>query len=146
MTEHSASVFVFFFLAEYASIVLMCILISILFLGGYLLVDISPLLTYLGYLVEYVELYLDSVLEIFFQKYYYFTLGISEYRAYIEDVLFRVLVFYFGVFLYLIYIILFVIYDVSSIIMELVSIPDPEGYMYGYSLGFKTSMLIFIFI
>jgi NADH-ubiquinone oxidoreductase chain 1 len=37
MTEHAAVVFVFFFLAEYASIVLMCIFTSILFLGGYLL-------------------------------------------------------------------------------------------------------------
>jgi NADH-ubiquinone oxidoreductase chain 1 len=36
MTEHSASIFVFFFLAEYASIILICILNSILFLGGYL--------------------------------------------------------------------------------------------------------------
>jgi NADH-ubiquinone oxidoreductase chain 1 len=36
MTEHSASIFVFFFLAEYASIVLICVLNSILFLGGYL--------------------------------------------------------------------------------------------------------------
>lgn len=36
MTEHSAVIFVFFFLAEYASIVLICILTSILFLGGYL--------------------------------------------------------------------------------------------------------------
>lgn len=35
MTEHSAVVFVFFFLAEYASIVLICILISILFTAGY---------------------------------------------------------------------------------------------------------------
>jgi NADH-ubiquinone oxidoreductase chain 1 len=35
MTEHSAGIFVFFFLAEYASIILMCILISIVFLGGY---------------------------------------------------------------------------------------------------------------
>jgi NADH-ubiquinone oxidoreductase chain 1 len=41
MTEHSASIFVFFFLAEYASIVLICILNSILFLGGYL--SILPL-------------------------------------------------------------------------------------------------------
>jgi NADH-ubiquinone oxidoreductase chain 1 len=40
MTEHAAVIFVFFFLAEYASIVLMCILISILFLGGYLTLDI----------------------------------------------------------------------------------------------------------
>ena len=36
MTEHSAVIFVFFFLAEYASIVLICIFSSILFLGGYL--------------------------------------------------------------------------------------------------------------
>jgi len=36
MTEHSAAIFVFFFLAEYASIVLICIFTSILFLGGYL--------------------------------------------------------------------------------------------------------------
>jgi len=43
MTEHAAVIFVFFFLAEYASIVLMCILTSILFIGGYLL-DYTPLL------------------------------------------------------------------------------------------------------
>jgi len=36
MTEHAAVIFVFFFLAEYASIVLICVLSSILFLGGYL--------------------------------------------------------------------------------------------------------------
>jgi len=36
MTEHAAVVFVFFFLAEYGSIVLICILNTILFLGGYL--------------------------------------------------------------------------------------------------------------
>jgi NADH-ubiquinone oxidoreductase chain 1 len=39
MTEHAAVIFVFFFLAEYGSILLMCILISILFLGGYLITD-----------------------------------------------------------------------------------------------------------
>ena len=41
MTEHSSIIFVFFFLAEYASIVLICSLNSILFLGGYL--SIIPL-------------------------------------------------------------------------------------------------------
>ena len=35
MTEHSAVIFVFFFLAEYASIILICIVTSLLFLGGY---------------------------------------------------------------------------------------------------------------
>jgi NADH-ubiquinone oxidoreductase chain 1 len=47
MTEHAAVVFVFFFLAEYASIVLMCILISILFMGGYLLLNNLYLITIL---------------------------------------------------------------------------------------------------
>jgi NADH-ubiquinone oxidoreductase chain 1 len=50
MTEHAAVIFVFFFLAEYASIVLICILTSILFLGGYLY-DYLPLFT----LVQYID-------------------------------------------------------------------------------------------
>ena len=44
MTEHSAAIFVKFFLAEYASIVTICILTSILFLGGYLFVLPTTLL------------------------------------------------------------------------------------------------------
>lgn len=36
MTEHSAAIFVFFFLAEYASIVLICIFTCVLYIGGYL--------------------------------------------------------------------------------------------------------------
>ena len=54
MTEHAAVVFVFFFLAEYGSIVLMCILTSILFLGGYLLTNnwevLNIILIFLYYL------------------------------------------------------------------------------------------------
>ena len=46
MTEHAAVIFVFFFLAEYASIVLMCIFTSILFLGGYLVEFDYPYLLY----------------------------------------------------------------------------------------------------
>jgi NADH-ubiquinone oxidoreductase chain 1 len=38
MTEHSSVIFVFFFLAEYASIVLICIFTTTLFLGGYLII------------------------------------------------------------------------------------------------------------
>jgi NADH-ubiquinone oxidoreductase chain 1 len=45
MTEHAAVIFVFFFLAEYASILLICILNTILFVGGYL-IDYS-ILTYI---------------------------------------------------------------------------------------------------
>jgi len=50
MTEHAAVVFVFFFLAEYASIILICILTSILFLGGYLYDYFS-----LFWLMEYID-------------------------------------------------------------------------------------------
>lgn len=50
MTEHAAVIFVFFFLAEYASIVLICILNSVLFLGGYLYDYIS-----LFYIIEYID-------------------------------------------------------------------------------------------
>jgi hypothetical protein len=35
MTEHSASIFVFFFLGEYSSLILMSAFMSIFFLGGY---------------------------------------------------------------------------------------------------------------
>ena len=51
MTEHSAVIFVFFFLAEYASIVLICILASILFLGGYLF-DINIISDIVNYLAQ----------------------------------------------------------------------------------------------
>ena len=37
MTEHAAVIFVFFFLAEYGSILLICTLLALLFIGGYLL-------------------------------------------------------------------------------------------------------------
>jgi len=50
MTEHAAVVFVFFFLAEYGSIVLMCILTSIFFLGGYLFLNLYDTITLLSYI------------------------------------------------------------------------------------------------
>src|SRR5436190_20341756 len=57
MTEHAAVIFVFFFLAEYASIVLICILTTVLFLGGYLY-DYLPFVS----LFKYIDLdfYLNS--------------------------------------------------------------------------------------
>ena len=54
MTEHSAVIFVFFFLAEYASIVLICILTSILFLGGYL-VNISYILNVIHNIIYNID-------------------------------------------------------------------------------------------
>nr|NP_775405.1 NADH dehydrogenase subunit 1 [Akanthomyces muscarius]AAL27687.1 NADH dehydrogenase subunit 1 [Akanthomyces muscarius] len=58
MTEHAAVIFVFFFLAEYASIVLMCIFTSILFLGGYL-IDIH--LIYLFDIINSIYAYLFDI-------------------------------------------------------------------------------------
>jgi len=57
MTEHAAVIFVFFFLAEYASIVLICILTSILFFGGYLL-NFLPLISF----IQYLDLYANNTI------------------------------------------------------------------------------------
>jgi NADH-ubiquinone oxidoreductase chain 1 len=50
MTEHASAVFVFFFLAEYASILLMSILTSTLFLGGYLYPSLLFIYEYLNFI------------------------------------------------------------------------------------------------
>lgn len=63
MTEHSASIFVFFFLAEYASIVLICILNSILFLGGYL--SIIPLDIFINILSLFINVNNTILFDIF---------------------------------------------------------------------------------
>jgi NADH-ubiquinone oxidoreductase chain 1 len=65
MTEHSAAVFVFFFLAEYASIVLICIFSSILFLGGYLTLFSSDFLINILYIINIEFNYYESEINIF---------------------------------------------------------------------------------
>ena len=64
MTEHSASVFVFFFLAEYASIVLICIFSVVLFVGGFL-ANFNSEYTILVGLVNSLSLGLKTCLMIF---------------------------------------------------------------------------------
>jgi NADH-ubiquinone oxidoreductase chain 1 len=71
MTEHAAVVFVFFFLAEYGSIVLMCILTSILFIGGYLLIDSSDIFNFIDFIFSNL----------------FFTDWILYWRFYVEDIL-----------------------------------------------------------
>jgi NADH-ubiquinone oxidoreductase chain 1 len=66
MTEHSAGIFVFFFLAEYASIILMCILISIVFLGGY---EIFSVLYFIEHLILSILQTITNILSsLFFQN------------------------------------------------------------------------------
>ncbi len=93
MTEHAAAIFVFFFLAEYASIVLICILTTILFLGGYL----------------YNPIPLVYIIKDLMEDFFYLPNGLF----YTEN---------------------------------LSSYPLIEGLLYGLSLGFKTSLMIFTFI
>src|ERR1700753_3184200 len=65
MTEHSAGIFVFFFLAEYASIVLMCILISIVFLGGY---EIFSILYFVEHLILSILQAVTNILSSLFSQ------------------------------------------------------------------------------
>lgn len=106
MTEHAAVVFVFFFLAEYGSIVLMCILTSILFLGGYLLINLLDIFNLdIFDCIHFMMIYNPIFVEWdFYWKCY------SFYTEYFLN---------------------------SSIL---------DGLFYGLSLGFKSSVLIFIFI
>jgi NADH-ubiquinone oxidoreductase chain 1 len=61
MTEHAAVVFVFFFLAEYGSIVLMCILTSVLFLGGYLLINCLHVFTFMDFFYSNNLFFMDFI-------------------------------------------------------------------------------------
>jgi NADH-ubiquinone oxidoreductase chain 1 len=61
MTEHSAVIFVFFFLAEYASIVLICIFTSILFFGGYLKIFSLDFLVHIFYIFDIINIDLFNI-------------------------------------------------------------------------------------
>ena len=122
MTEHAAVIFVFFFLAEYASIVLICLLISILFLGGYLL-NLMPLI-YLFALTEYI--FTCIIASIYFLGGYILNLmpitdlfEIIDYKLIMID---------------------------SDYYLSLLSDPLIEGMLYGLILGVKTCIMIFIFV
>lgn len=78
MTEHSAVIFVFFFLAEYASIVLICLLTNVLFLGGYL--EFLPLniliyiFNFFSQFIEYIPFYINY-------NFLFFNLLFSAYNS-----------------------------------------------------------------
>ena len=148
MTEHAAVIFVFFFLAEYASIVLICTLMSILFLGGYQLYPLSSVNLHLlelldlyisGFIYNFSEL-ISEIIDIFAGIYELIITGNVKsalYRAgfditnlefiaeeYSED-------------------------DSSYLIKALdkyLSYPLIEGILYGFALGLKTCIMIFVFI
>src|SRR5215813_10316542 len=126
MTEHAAVIFVFFFLAEYASIVLICILTSILFLGGYLL-NIVPML-YILYFVDIITVIIVNILDYFYSI--VFGGNLSNFASYLD---------YFSNehFKYFIY---------SLNDNKIINNPLVEGIICGIILGIKSSIMIFVFI
>ena len=82
MTEHSAAIFVFFFLAEYASIVLICIFSSILFLGGYLtffsISYIINIIYFLGFELNLAETNINIFTILFEGLIYSLSLGLKS--------------------------------------------------------------------
>jgi NADH-ubiquinone oxidoreductase chain 1 len=89
MTEHSAVIFVFFFLAEYASIVLICILNSILFLGGYLF-DFNLFLSPFMYLLQFIDF--DAWLHITNNQFNYESNYEVSYNPLVEGILCSVVI------------------------------------------------------
>jgi NADH dehydrogenase len=88
MTEHAAGIFVFFFLAEYASIILICILITIILLGGY---DILTLI----YFIEnalYTLLFLFStfIYIIYLNLFFFINLLINILEEVINNKIFNI--------------------------------------------------------
>jgi NADH-ubiquinone oxidoreductase chain 1 len=126
MTEHAAVIFVFFFLAEYASIMLICILTSILFLGGYLL-NVVPLL-YVLYFLDIVTVIIVNIIDYFFSFVFGGNLdNSSNYLNYFSNE-------HFKYFIHLL--------NDNNIINN----PLVEGIICGMILGIKSSLMIFVFI
>ena len=82
MTEHAAVVFVFFFLAEYGSIVLMCILTSILFLGGYLLINLGAYNIEILRIIDFIAMNNDFI---FYPEDLYWTYNFYIYIMYFTN-------------------------------------------------------------
>jgi NADH-ubiquinone oxidoreductase chain 1 len=120
MTEHAAVIFVFFFLAEYASIILICILISIIFLGGYEFFNLNNIL--LEFIVLPKEL-INGLLQYNMLDNYYFTKEQTLFTNEIEK--------YYKEFLYL------KINENYSLLQNL---------FYGLIISIKSCSLVFAFI
>jgi NADH-ubiquinone oxidoreductase chain 1 len=121
MTEHAAGIFVFFFLAEYASIILICILISIIFLGGYEI---------LGFIYNIQELFINIIYYIYIFSIYTINTITSmfNYSNSINPIIYED------------FINLFSLNNTYIINNNILSILNPSG------LSIKSLMLVFLFI
>jgi NADH-ubiquinone oxidoreductase chain 1 len=172
MTEHAAVVFVFFFLAEYASMVLMCILLSILFLGGYLAPDfinlinnllntLNELSKFIYYLEDSVRLLLNTQHSLFYVIKYIFNdsqlIIINAIQERFNILIFKLsdawLIYFIEYTLYFFTFILSSFFIILEILLKIIllfitNINDILGSVAVYSLtiGLKACVLIFIFI
>ena len=140
MTEHAAVIFVFFFLAEYASIVLICVLTSILFLGGYLF-NIVNMLIVIWYIYTYIDICIDGVIIVCNELITHGHIYVSGFEA------------FYGISHILEQNQLFVVRNAQAYIDDVISIyegficnPLLEGLFYGFNLGIKSCIMIFVFI
>jgi hypothetical protein len=147
MTEHAAVIFVFFFLAEYTSIVLICVLTSILFLGGYL-IDITPLIYIYNSISNIFQLFVLSIVYlslnisfgIEFLTFNNISLNFSNYTK--SDILLTIqsIIMNFNI-LSIENNINIKLYDSNIFSMNFIS-----GLFSSIILGIKTSMMVFVFI
>ena len=154
MTEHAGVIFVFFFLGEYASILLMCILISVFFLGGYLgSMFYVPENFY--FINTFIEDWTFKVWQFLFYNELYLNDAIKSSTIYYIDFMI------YTIFIYIFNEILFIIYDIITLISDYyidlgiivnnnenedLEVLLLEGVSNALILGLKSSIFVFIFI
>lgn len=173
MTEHAAVVFVFFFLAEYGSIVLICILNSLLFLGGYLppIYSIYYLITFIYYIFFGLYYFMDIIVSLILTFYYSWDWWFVNVCQAIVLLLFNLITTNTSCYPYIFnhhdfsltlqsiwgWTILdpsFITWCVNSELDNLEVFikslffyyPNFEGLLYGLTIGLKSSLMIFTFI
>ena len=154
MTEHAGVIFVFFFLGEYASILLMCILINIFFLGGYLpLILEMPENFY--FINTFVEDWSFKIWQLLFYNELFLNDAIKSCTVYnIDYKIYTIFIYSFNEVLFLIYDIITLISDyyidlaiiVNNNENEDIEVLLLEGVFNSLILGLKSSIFIFIFI
>jgi NADH-ubiquinone oxidoreductase chain 1 len=146
MTEHAAGIFVFFFLAEYASIILMCILITIVLLGGY---DIFSFIYIIHKLINVILIIVFSVLSTISLSFHLFlssliflinilsfniiNMDILNILNYYNDLIFEFIIEDFSLLINNVY----MSFSLNTFVLSLI---------YIFVLGFKSCSLIFAFI
>lgn len=133
MTEHAAVVFVFFFLAEYGSIVLMCILTSLLFLGGYL--PIYSIFYFTAGFFDFISSMFFFVNWHSFLVIHFDSLLIADQIAY--DLISNPILFFTQT---------FTTGPAHNFIESIFTNPNLDGLLYGLTIGVKSSIMIFVFI